>query len=120
MKGTPGRERNEGNSWDYVEDVLEVKDGYLVLGNTGSYGRGNNDVYLTKLIKKGKEQWFRTYGGFFNDYGRSITPSEDPDGGYLITGEKQHCLKENVSEDCYMKPLLIKVNEIGDNLYDNY
>ena len=109
-----------GNSWDYVEYVLEVEDGYLVLGNTGSYGKGNNDVYLTKINKKGKEQWFRTYGGFFNDYGRKIAPSEDPDGGYLITGEKQHCLKENVSEQCYMKPLLIKVNEVGDNLFDNY
>ncbi|MDA8686746.1 hypothetical protein N9L94_07005, partial [Robiginitalea sp.] len=26
-----------GNSWDYVEDVLEVENGYLVLGNTSSY-----------------------------------------------------------------------------------
>ena len=49
-----------GNSWDYAEDVLEVEDGYLVLGNTGSYGIGNNDVYLTKLDRKGNELWFRT------------------------------------------------------------
>ena len=25
-----------GDSWDYVEDVLEIEDGFLVLGNTSS------------------------------------------------------------------------------------
>ena len=64
-----------GNSWDYAEAVLEVEDGYFVLGITGSYGVGNNDVYLTKLDLEGKEEWFRTYDGFLNDYGRTITPS---------------------------------------------
>jgi len=28
-----------GNSWDYVGDVLEVENGFLVLGSTGSYGQ---------------------------------------------------------------------------------
>ena len=109
-----------GASWDYVEDVLEIEDGFLVLGNTSSYGKGNLDVYVTKLNLEGTEKWFRTYGGFFNDYGRTIEPSGDDDGGYVIKGEKQHCLKENVSSECYMKPLLIKINDIGDNLFDNY
>ena len=109
-----------GNSWDYAEDVLEVEDGYLVLGNTGSYGIGNNDVYLTKLDRIGNELWFRTYGGFFNDYGRTITPSNDFFGGYIITGEKQHCLTANVSEKCYMEELFIRVAANGDNLQDNY
>ena len=107
-----------GSSWDYVEDVIEVADGFLVLGNTSSYGQGNLDVYVVKLDPEGKEQWFRTYGAFFNEYGRTIAPSGDPDGGYIIKGERQHCLKENVSQDCYMKPLTIKINEIGDNLYE--
>lgn len=109
-----------GNSWDYVEDVLEVKDGFLVLGNTGSYGVGNNDVYLTKLDLEGNEKWFRTYGGFFNDYGRTIKPSNDYHKGYIIRGEKQHCLTQNVSEKCYMEDLFIRVGENGDNLFDNY
>ena len=59
---------------DYVEDILEVEDGYLVLGQTGSYGVGNNDVYLTKLDLLGNELWFKTYSDSLNDYGRVITP----------------------------------------------
>lgn len=109
-----------GNSWDYVEDVIEVEDGFLVLGNTGSFGVGNNDVYLTKLDLNGNEKWYRTYGGFFNDYGRKIRSSNDYYGGYIITGEKQHCLTQNVSEKCYTEGLYIRVNEFGDNLVDNY
>ena len=109
-----------GNSWDYVEDIIEVEDGFLVLGNTGSYGVGNNDVYLTKLDLNGNKKWFRTYGGFFNDYGRKIRPSDDYYGGFIITGEKQHCLTPNVSEKCYLEGLFIRVNESGDNLMDNY
>ncbi len=70
-----------GTSWDYVEDVLEIEDGFLVLGNTSSYGNGNLDIYVTKLNLEGTEKWFRTYGGFFNDYGRTIEPSGDEDGG---------------------------------------
>jgi hypothetical protein len=108
-----------GNSWDYVENVLEVDDGYLILGNTGSYGAGNNDVYLTKLDGSGKEIWFETYGGFFNDYGRTIDTYDYPDG-YIIEGEKQHCLTENVSNECYMEDFFIHVDGNGINLQDNF
>ena len=104
-----------GNSWDYVEDILEVEDGYLVLGQTGSYGVGNNDVYLTKLDLMGNELWFKTYGDSLNDYGRVITPSND-NNEYIINGEKQNCPKPNDWENCYMEELVIKINEKGDKL----
>jgi len=104
-----------GNSWDYVGNVLEVENGFLVLGSTGSYGQGNNDVYLTKLDKNGEEMWFRTYGNFYNDYGRTILPLEDT-SGYIIKGEEQVCPTENVSDRCYMKELIIRIAANGDNL----
>ena len=104
-----------GNSWDYVEDILEVGDGYLVLGQTSSYGVGNNDVYLTKLDLMGNELWFRTYGDFLNDYGRLILPSNDNESEYIIKGEQQNC-PIPIPDDwvnCYMKELLIKINSNG-------
>lgn len=109
-----------GNSWDYVEDILETEDGYFVLGQTGSYGVGNNDVYLTKLDLMGNELWFKTYGDSLNDYGRVITPSNDNKNEYIIKGEKQNCPTPNDWGNCYMEELVIKVNGKGDNLYDNY
>ena len=108
-----------GNSWDYIESVLEIEDGFLVLGNTSSYGNGNLDVYLTKLDRNGKEQWFNTYGAFFNDYGRTITPS-DEHKGYVIEGQKQQCSTPNVSSDCYLEPLYIKIDAVGVALEANF
>ncbi|MDC1064417.1 helix-turn-helix transcriptional regulator [Flavobacteriaceae bacterium] len=105
-----------GNSWDYVEDILEVEDGYLVLGQTGSYGVGNNDVYLTKLDLLGNELWFKTYGDSLNDYGRVINPSNENNNEYIIKGEKQNCPKPNDWENCYMEELVIKINGKGDKL----
>ena len=108
-----------GNSWDYVEDILEVEDGYLVLGQTGSYGVGNNDVYLTKLDLLGNELWFKTYGDSLNDYGRVINPSNENNNEYIIKGEKQNCPKPNDWENCYMEELIIKINGEGDSIYNN-
>jgi len=108
-----------GNSWDYVEDILEVDDGYLVLGQTSSYGVGNNDVYLTKLDLMGNELWFRTYGDFLNDYGRLILPSNDNESEYIIKVEQQNC-PIPIPDDwanCYMKELLIKINSNGREIY---
>ena len=103
-----------GNSWDYVEDVLEIEDGYLVLGQTGSYGAGNNDVYLTKLDLLGNEVWFKTYGDSLNEYGRVIRQSNDNKNEYIIKGEQQNCPKPNDWENCYMEELVIRINEKGD------
>ena len=108
-----------GNSWDYVEDILEVDNGYLVLGQTSSYGVGNNDVYLTKLDLMGNELWFRTHGDFLNDYGRLILPSNDNESEYIIKGEQQNC-PIPIPDDwvnCYMKELLIKINSNGREIY---
>ena len=105
-----------GNSWDYVEDILELEDGYFVLGQTGSYGVGNNDVYLTKLDLMGNELWFRTYGDSLNDYGREITPSNVHKNEYIIKGEKQNCPTPNDWENCSMQELVIKINGKGDQL----
>ena len=109
-----------GNSWDYVEDILELEDGYFVLGQTGSYGAGNNDVYLTKLDLMGNELWFKTYGNPLNDYGRVITSSNDNKNEYVIKGEKQNCPIPNDWGNCYMEELIIRINGKGDNLFDNF
>lgn len=108
-----------GNSWDYVEDILELEDGYFVLGQTGSYGVGNNDVYLTKLDLLGNELWFKTYGNSLNDYGRVITSSNDNNNEYVIKGKKQNCPIPNDWGNCFMEELIIKINGEGDSIYNN-
>lgn len=58
--------------------------GYVIVGETSSFGAGNKDIYLIKTDSKGKVQWTRTYGGPKDDSGKSVRQTSD--GGYIIAG----------------------------------
>ncbi|MBW8049105.1 MAG: hypothetical protein FVQ77_01945 [Cytophagales bacterium] len=73
---------------DYAYDILETKDrGFLILGETKSFGAGSFDVFLIKIDTRGNLQWSKTYGGRSTDVGRSIIPTKE--GGYIIVGESK-------------------------------
>jgi hypothetical protein len=78
-KNIGGKENDEGNS------VHETSDGgYVVAGNTNSFGAGSSDVYLVKVDSSGKKLWEKTYGGKGAEYGSSFKLTSN--GGYIITG----------------------------------
>jgi hypothetical protein len=70
---------------DHGNDILQTSDGgYIVLGDTSSYGQGSADFWLIKLAADGTEQWNKTIGGESSDISTSFTTTSD--GGYLIVG----------------------------------
>ena len=74
-----------GTDGDYGLSVAQTSDsGYIVTGNTASYGNGNRDVLLVKFNSSGEEEWTRTVGGTYGDYGYSVVHTSD--GGYVVTG----------------------------------
>jgi hypothetical protein len=74
-----------GASHDGGMSVQQTSDGgYIVAGYTGSFGAGQNDVYLIKTDTSGDTVWTRTYGGTGWDDGMSV--QETSDGGYVIAG----------------------------------
>jgi hypothetical protein len=72
-----------GNEYAYL--VQQTSDGgYIIAGNTNSFGAGGDDFYLVKTDVNGNLSWSKTYGGSGNDWAYSVKQASD--GGYIIAG----------------------------------
>ena len=87
-----------------------IDSGYIICGNTNSFGNGLFEFWLIKTDGNGVEQWNQTYGGSDNYYGRSV--QQTTDGGYIITGFKTSSV--NGDDDVY----LIKTDGNGTELWN--
>ena len=75
-----------GKMDDYGWGVTETIDkGFVVVGETFSYGNGQSDIYIFKVDSSGNKIWDNTFGGIAEDVGYSIANSGD--GGYLIASQ---------------------------------
>jgi hypothetical protein len=99
-----------GSSYDYGYSVWQTRDtGYIIVGETDSYGAGGGDVYLIKTNALGDTLWTRTYGGSNLDEGYSVQQTQDR--GYIIAGSTTSFGAGN--GDVY----LVKTNASGDTLW---
>ncbi len=74
-----------GSGQEWARKVVPTLDGgYVMIGDTKSFGEGNRDIYLVKTDLAGKEEWSKTYGGVFADHGNSVRQTKD--NGYILTG----------------------------------
>ena len=76
-----------GAQFDIGRDVIMTSDnGFMIVGETSSYGEGWNDVWLVKLDQNGSVVSNNTYGGSANEAGKSIIETDD---GYLLVGTSE-------------------------------
>jgi hypothetical protein len=91
---------------DHGSDILQTSDGgYIVLGDTSSYGQGSADLWLIKLAADGIEQWNKTIGGATFDEPKSFTKAVD--GGYVVVGQTD-------AVDGMGDVWVVKTNEAGE------
>jgi len=98
-----------GYSGDGAYSLQQTHDGgYIIAGETNSFGASHLDFLLVKTDSNGKEQWYRTFGGV----GHEIYPSVrlSPDGGYILGGKTY-----SFDDADYW---LIKTNEDGNVQWD--
>jgi hypothetical protein len=96
-----------GENSDVGYCVRQTSDGgFIITGCTLSFGAGGEDVYLIKTNAIGDTLWTKTYGGTFNDEGRSV--HQTADGGYAIAGYTQSTSGGSVNV------FLIKTDSLGN------
>ncbi|MFC2018854.1 dockerin type I repeat-containing protein [Chloroflexota bacterium] len=74
-----GSENDNGYS---VQQTLDG--GYIITGDTWSFGPGGKDIWLIKTDANGNAVWDKTFGGAGDDSGSSVIQTAD--WGYMIVG----------------------------------
>ena len=86
-----------GTYHDFADNVIELVDGYVILGSTMSNdgdvsglhdppgnSENNGDIWVFKIDKTGNLLWQQCLGGTYDDFARNIFTTSD--GGFMITG----------------------------------
>jgi hypothetical protein len=98
-----------GSGIDWAYSVQQTSDGgYIVAGDTGSYGAGDFDVWLIKTDPSGNVTWNKTFGGSGNDGAYSVQQTSD--GGYIVAGTTASYIYARNSGDVW----LIKTDSSGN------
>jgi hypothetical protein len=66
--------------------IASADGGFVIVGDTSSYGAGWNDIWLIKMSSDGSVSWNQTYGGSANDNGKSVVETDD---GFIIAGNSE-------------------------------
>jgi len=80
-------QKTYGGYWrEEASSVQQTTDGgYIVAGETLSFGAGSGDIWVLKLASDGSVEWQKAYGGSLREKASSIQQTSD--GGYLVAGE---------------------------------
>ena len=74
-----------GGDSEWGNAVQQTGDGgYVIVGDTESFGEGEEDVYVVKTDPDGEMQWYNSFGGSGVDIGSAV--QQMADGGYVIAG----------------------------------
>jgi predicted secreted protein len=75
-----------GDSSDVCWSLASAPDGgFVLVGQTASFGAGYDDLWVVRVSKDGDSLWSRTYGGKYPDVCRTVIRCND--GGYALAGE---------------------------------
>ncbi|MFW6072389.1 MAG: hypothetical protein ACOC6U_02690 [Thermoplasmatota archaeon] len=102
-----------GDDKESAYQIIQTDDGgYLVIGDTESYGAGKEDFWILKLSAKGSIEWNKTYGG--EGYEEPDYAIQTTDGGYAVGGHTTSY--SDGSKDGW----IIKIDSNGELQWDKH
>lgn len=106
-----------GSSADWAAAVCPTTDGgFILAGNTESFGAGGRDVYALKVSATGDLVWSRPIGGPKDDWAYDAVIA--PDGGIVITGVSRSYDAGTGDGDYYLVKLAPPGDADGDGDVD--
>jgi predicted secreted protein len=100
-----------GSNGDGFNNLLQTVDGFVMVGQTYSYGAGDMDVWLLKTDAAGNAQWNKTYGTGYGESAYSLIQTFD--GGFAMAGDRHY-------GNSYAKDMwLIKTDALGNLQWDH-
>jgi hypothetical protein len=101
-------DRTYGGALDDIASYMcKTSDGgYILAGQTNSFGAGSTDLWLVKVNGTGAMLWNKTYGGV--DYDLAIWMIQTSEGGYAMIGNT------NSSGAGQADFWVVKTNAVGD------
>ncbi len=102
-----------GTEYDQASSACQTTDGgYIIVGETESFGNGVDVVYLVKTDSLGDTVWTNCYGGILSDIGTSVMQTSD--GGYIISGWTASFARY------WEKVYLARTDSLGDTMWTRH
>lgn len=104
----------DGPAWDSIttHGCRQTSDGgYIIAGNSGSYGDTMQDLWIVKTNALGNMTWNKTYGGEHDDYCLGM---DAVDGGYVFVVIKDAWKSTDNLEDLQ----IIETDEDGNKTWE--
>jgi hypothetical protein len=101
-----------GTELDIGLSIREISDhsGYILVGETTSFGSGDYNIYVLRTDANGDSLWFKPIGEPGDEHGYSIY--EASSGRYIIAGSKRPIAA--TSHDAY----LLQMDDAGETIWE--
>ena len=107
-----GIKRYGGEDPERANSIISVSDGYVIAGETDTWGHGRLDAYVIKIDKDGNRIWHNAFGFDEDETANQIIATRD--GGYIIVGttDSDYRTQDNI--------YVVKINANGKREWQSY
>ncbi|MDA3907938.1 MAG: hypothetical protein PF437_02510 [Sulfurimonas sp.] len=98
-----------GEGEEKSNSIISVSDGYVIAGETDTWGNGAKDSYVIKINKDGDRVWHNAFGWSYDEVANQIIQTKD--GGYVLVGttDSDHRNQKDV--------FVVKINKDGNGVW---